>query len=132
MGSSKDTTESGFTSVVAAGQPESVHTSPTPHHTTLKPPDWKAPASVSSLALERVTARRPIPRRTGNRAEAAALWAQIQQARERDDFETERQLSAKLARLLVARGASLEEATKLARRSLLLGEDPKLRAELSA
>ncbi len=60
------------------------------------------------------------------------MRAQVEQARERGDFETERQLTAKLARLLVARGANLAEATKFARRSLLLGEDSRLRAELSA
>ncbi len=132
MGSSKDTNGSGFTSAAAGEPPDSVHTSRKPHRATLKPPDWKAPASVGSLALERVTSRRPVPRRTGGRAEAATLRAQVHQARERGDFETERQLSAKLARLLVARGTRLEDATKLARRSLLLGEDPKLRQELSA
>jgi hypothetical protein len=60
------------------------------------------------------------------------LRAQLEQARARADFESERVLAAKLARLLVARGSSLDEATRLARRSLLMGEDPKLREELSA
>lgn len=99
---------------------------------TLRPPDWTAPSSVSSIALERLTAHRATSRRTGSRAEVATLRAQLTQARARQDFESERGLSAKLARLLVRRGCGLAEATKLARRSLLMGEDPELREELSS
>src|SRR6185295_9825039 len=37
-----------------------------------------------------------------------------------------------LARALAARGSELDSATKLARRALVLGEDPALREELSS
>lgn len=98
---------------------------------TLQPPNWSGPSSVASLALERLTERRPISRRGGGRAEAQTLRSQLIAARERADIDAERVLSAQLARLLVARGVELEEATRLARRSLLMGDAPKLREELS-
>ncbi len=131
MGASNESNDSGFSTVMGAEQPESVH-EPALRRTTQRPPDWRAPSSVSSIALERLGASQPIARRTGRRAEAASLRAQLAQARKRGDTDTERLLAAKLARLLVGRGSSFEEATKLARRSLLMGEDPKLREELSA
>lgn len=99
---------------------------------TQVPPDWRAPSSVSAMALGRAGRHRAVARPGGGRAEAATLRAQLTQAKARDDFDAERVLSAQLARLLVARGVELHAATKLARRSLLLGESPKLREELSA
>src|SRR5262249_60866547 len=48
------------------------------------------------------------------------------------DAEGERAVAAALARALAARGAELDAATRLARRSLLLGEDTSLREELSS
>lgn len=69
---------------------------------------------------------------TGKRAEVAALQAQLRAARERGDIEQERAAATKLARRWVMAGTRLDQATRLARRSLLLGEDPKLREELSS
>jgi hypothetical protein len=107
------------------------HRAAAPARTTLKPPDWTAPSSVSSLALDRLVQSRATPRRVGSRAELAALRARLREARKIGDSESERHLSAQLARKLVARGTRLREATKLARRSLLLAEDVELREELS-
>jgi tetratricopeptide (TPR) repeat protein len=86
---------------------------------------------VSSLALERLVQSRATPHRTGNRAELMSLRARLRDARKIGDTESEKNLSAQLARKLVSRGTRLREATKLARRSLLLSEDPELREELS-
>ena len=107
------------------------HQAAEPRRVTLKPPDWTAPNSVSSLALERLLQSRATPHRTGNRAELASLRVRLREAREQGDVESEKNLSAQLAKKLVARGTRLEEATKLGRRSLLLGEDAELREELS-
>lgn len=73
-----------------------------------------------------------VARVTGKRAEVATLQAQLRSARERGDIELERVAATKLARRLVATGSELDQATRLARRSLLLGEDPQLREELSS
>lgn len=75
---------------------------------------------------------RDAERMTGKRAEVASLQAQLRAARERGDIEQERAAATKLARRWVATGTRLDQATRLARRSLLLGEDPKLREELSS
>lgn len=75
---------------------------------------------------------RDAERMTGKRAEVASLQSQLRAARERGDIEQERAAATKLARRWVATGTRLDQATRLARRSLLLGEDPKLREELSS
>ncbi|MBX3184904.1 MAG: hypothetical protein KF915_19940 [Polyangiaceae bacterium] len=72
-----------------------------------------------------------LPRRTGARAEQAWLRGRLVQARASGDWEAERDASVQLARALAARGTELDLATRLARRALVLGEDPQLREELS-
>jgi cellulose synthase operon protein C len=77
--------------------------------------------------------RREVTNRpSSRRAFLASLQAQLHVAREAGDIESERALATKLARALVHAGTQLDTATRLARRSLLLGDDPKLREELSA
>src|SRR5688572_25561806 len=77
--------------------------------------------------------RREVTNRpSSRRAVLSSLQAQLHVARETGDIESERALATKLARALVQAGTQLDTATRLARRSLLLGDDPKLREELSA
>ncbi len=76
-------------------------------------------------------ATQALPRRTGARAEQAWLRGRLVQARASDDWEAERAASVQLARALAARGTELDLAARLARRALVLGEDPQLREELS-
>src|SRR5262249_53591551 len=64
--------------------------------------------------------------------ELASLRAKLRAATFAHDVEAERANAAALARALVARGAELDTATRLARRSLLIGEDASLREELSS
>ncbi|HVU02878.1 MAG TPA: hypothetical protein VHE30_14055 [Polyangiaceae bacterium] len=99
---------------------------------TLPPPEYSAPRSVSGLALEWLTRHAPVARRKGSRAELASLRAKIRAAAAAGDVEAERVATAALARGLAARGAELDLATKLARRALMLGEDPSVREELSS
>lgn len=99
---------------------------------TLPPPEWSAPRSVSGLALEWLTRHAPISRRRGSRAELAWLRGRLVSASRTGDQDAERSAGAALARALAARGSELDWATKLARRALLLGEDPALREELSS
>ncbi len=68
----------------------------------------------------------------GPRAEQGHLAARLAESQAVGDAEAERQVAAALARLLARRGAELDLATKLARRALLLEEDPQLRDELAA
>jgi len=65
----------------------------------------------------------------GPRAELASLGARLVAAS--GDAERERSAAASLARALAARGTELESATRLARRALLLADDPVLREELA-
>ena len=109
----------------------SVETVP-PRRQTLPAPDWSAPRSVSALALEWLSRHAPAARRPGARAELASLRAKLRSATQAHDVEAERICAASLARALAARGAELDTATRLARRALLLGEDPSLREELSS
>ncbi len=90
----------------------------------------KRPHARSNAAATRKESQ--ADRMTGKRAEVAALQAQLRAARERGDIEQERAAATKLARRWVSMGTRLDQATRLARRSLLLGEDPKLREELSS
>jgi cellulose synthase operon protein C len=99
---------------------------------TLPPPEWldhEGPRSAASLALERFELDTPVPRRTGPRAELAALRARLSASGSGD--EAERSAAVALARALATRGTELELATKLSRRALLLGDDPALREELA-
>lgn len=89
------------------------------------------PKAVSALALGRLDRHQEIARRAGARAEVETLRAQLRNARQRSDADVEAAVSARLARCLVARGSGWGEAIGLARRSLVLGEDPQLREELS-
>lgn len=99
---------------------------------TLPPPEWSPPRSASGVALDWLIEYAAIPRKKGPRAELGWLRARLKAARLAKDADAERLLGAELARALVARGTELDVATKLARRSLVLGEDPKLREELSS
>jgi hypothetical protein len=99
---------------------------------TLPPPEWAAPRSVSGLSLEWLSRHSPVARRRGSRAELATLRARLRVASGASDTEGERVAAAALARGLAAYGAELDTATKLARRSLMLGDDPSLREELSS
>jgi len=67
----------------------------------------------------------------GPRAEQGYLSARLAESHAAVDVDAERQAASALARLLARRGAELDSATRLARRALLLGEDPELRGELS-
>ncbi len=88
------------------------------------------PGRLSSLALDRV-AGGPVPRETGPRAELRSLEVALEAARRSGDVERERRLAATVARRLASEGRRIREAVKLARRSLLMGEDAELREELS-
>lgn len=99
---------------------------------TLPPPEWAAPRSVSGLSLEWLSRHAPVARRRGSRAELASLRARLRAAAVAGDTDGERVAAAALARGLAAHGAELDTATKLARRSLMLGDDPSLREELSS
>lgn len=91
-------------------------------------PDLDQLAGEKPASFRRELSNRPASRR----AIFAALQAQLHAAREAGDIESERALATKLARTLVQAGTQLDTATRLARRSLLLGDDPQLREELSA
>lgn len=101
---------------------------------TLPPPEWEGrelPRSAVSVAFRRSDGERPLARRFAPRAELAALRTQLRRAAEAGDGEGERAAAVALARALAARGAELDTATRLARRALVLGEDPALREELA-
>ncbi|MCA9634070.1 MAG: hypothetical protein KC766_40765, partial [Myxococcales bacterium] len=92
-----------------------------------------APGSAGALVGAWLDGTRAssLPRRAGARAEQAWLRGRLQQAQRSKDLELERVASVQLARALAARGSELDMATRLARRALVLGEDPQLREELS-
>jgi tetratricopeptide (TPR) repeat protein len=105
-----------------------------PPRRTLPPPEWlglDGPRSAASVALERYSLAEPIARRRGARALLESLSARMAIASRNGDEATERSVAATLAQSLAALGTELDQATKLARRSLLLGDDPVLREELS-
>jgi len=105
-----------------------------PKHWTPPPPEMlgrDAPLSAASLALQRYELDLPVPHRVGPRAELATLSARLTAASTAGDGERERGAASSLARALAARGTELELATRYARRSLLLAEDPVLREELA-
>ncbi|HEX3773420.1 MAG TPA: hypothetical protein VHV51_03090, partial [Polyangiaceae bacterium] len=113
---------------------DGAHVSAVPKRRTLPPPEWQAhegPRSAASLALQRYELDLPVPHRVGPRAELASLAARLAAASASGDGERERVAAASLSRALAARGTELELATRYARRSLLLGEDPVLREELA-
>lgn len=101
---------------------------------TLPPIDVEAdgPRSAASLTLERFELDHAVARRSGPRAELATLYAKLNVASRSGNEHDERTSAAALSRALAQRGTELDAATRFARRSLLLGEDPKLREELSA
>jgi hypothetical protein len=90
-----------------------------------------APASVGALVLEHYRAAAPMPRHNGPRAEEAYQRARVVELRAAGDAAGEREASIALARLLAARGRDLGAATKLAKRALMLGDDPQLGLELA-
>ena len=99
---------------------------------TLPPPEWQGregPRSAASLVLERLPWGEPVARRTGPRAELTLLFAKLETSE--GDGAAERTAATALARSLATRGTQLDVATRLARRALLLGEDPQLREELA-
>ena len=101
---------------------------------TPPPPEWlgrEAPHSAASLALQRYELDMPVPHRVGPRAELATLSARLTAASAAGDGERERVAASALSRALAARGTELELATRYARRSLLIAEDPVLREELA-
>lgn len=98
---------------------------------TLPPPEWTAPASVSSLALERWVRGHSTSRFPGPKAELGELRAKLRVSVEKGDHEAEHLLSKQLARALIAQGAELDRAIALARRALELRDDSDLRADLS-
>jgi cellulose synthase operon protein C len=103
-------------------------------HRTPPPPDWTGqdgPRSAASLALRRYELDMPVPHRVGPSAELATLSARLIAASSAGDGERERVAASSLSRALAARGTELELATRYARRSLLLAEDPALREELA-
>jgi cellulose synthase operon protein C len=113
---------------------DGVHTGAVPKRRTLPPPEWMGrdgPRSAASLALERYELDMPVPHRVGPRAELASISARLLAASASGDGERERVAASSLSRALAARGTELELATRYARRSLLLGEDPVLREELA-
>ena len=92
--------------------------------------------SLSSPSDTSATAERhhPLQRLTrfqGRTAELATLRAQCCTAKAEGDQEAEQRASAQLARALARNGILLEQATKAARRSLLLADQQPLREELS-
>ncbi|MEZ4373632.1 MAG: hypothetical protein R3B07_22615 [Polyangiaceae bacterium] len=92
-----------------------------------------APGAAGALVGEWLNETRAsvVPRRAGARAEQAWLRGRLEQAKRTKDLEQERVASVQLARALAARGSELDTATRMARRALVLGEDPQLREELS-
>jgi tetratricopeptide (TPR) repeat protein len=70
-----------------------------------------------------------VARRSGPRAELTILFAKLETSG--GDGAAERTAAMALARSLATRGSQLDVATRLARRALLLGEDPALREELA-
>ncbi|MFO7179427.1 MAG: hypothetical protein DIU78_012075 [Pseudomonadota bacterium] len=93
--------------------------------------DPRRPASVPLLVVTTETAS-PVSRRSGPRGELSVLSARVRSAGRARDASAERTAAIALARAFAARGTELEQATKLARRALLLGEDPVLREDLAA
>ncbi len=89
------------------------------------------PLSVTTLTLAQQRPGTPVSRYKGPHAELATFEAQLRAAVAAGDLDGERQAAASLSRALAARGAELDAATKLARRSLVLGDDVSLRTELS-
>jgi len=105
-----------------------------PKHWTPPPPELlgrDGPRSAASLALQRYELDMPVPHRVGPRAELASLSARLTAASAAGDSERERVAASALSRALAARGTELEQATRYARRSLLIAEDPALREELA-
>jgi len=105
-----------------------------PKHWTPPPPELlgrDGPRSAASLALQRYELDMPVPHRVGPRAELATLSARLTAASAAGDSERERIAASALSRALAARGTELELATRYARRSLLIAEDPALREELA-
>ncbi|HET7545739.1 MAG TPA: hypothetical protein VFK05_37985, partial [Polyangiaceae bacterium] len=106
-----------------------------PKHRSSLPPEVlgrDGPRSAASLALQRYELDMPVPHRVGPRAELATLNARLAAAGAAGDGERERVAAASLSRALAARGTELELATRYARRSLLIAEDPALREELAS
>jgi hypothetical protein len=97
-------------------------------HGTLPPPEWSAGESASRTTV----APRPLPRRTGSRAEQAWMRARVDAARNANDPAQLRTACMTFARWLGSRDRDLDEAVQLAATALSLGEDIELRREMAA
>ncbi|HEY3234809.1 MAG TPA: hypothetical protein VGJ84_08825, partial [Polyangiaceae bacterium] len=101
----------------------------------MPPVEWvnhQEPHSASVLALLEHQLSEPLARRQNMVAPVASLRARLRAAKARGDTTSERVACVELARQLAALGTELDTATKLARRALLLADEPQLRDELSS
>jgi tetratricopeptide (TPR) repeat protein len=99
-------------------------------HGTLPPPVWTTP-KIDDRSSATMTSK-PLPRRTGARAEEAWLRARVEEGRAAGDGGATRQACTALARWLASRDRDLDEAVELGASALQLGSDVELRRELSA
>ncbi len=90
-----------------------------------------APSDPSAPAERHQALQKKLQRFQGRTAELATLRAQCRTANAEGDQEAEQRASAQLARALARNGILLEQATKAARRALLLADQQPLREELS-
>ena len=95
---------------------------------TLPPPVLTAAAGPSRTTV----APRPLPRRTGTRADEAWMRARVRAALAANDPAALRASRVALARWLASRDRDLDEAVQLATAALSVGEDIELRREVAA
>jgi hypothetical protein len=95
---------------------------------TLPPPVLTAGTGPSRTTV----APRPLPRRTGSRADEAWMRARVREAFKANDPLALRAARVTLARWLASRDRDLDEAVQLAAAALSLGEDIELRREMAA
>jgi len=95
---------------------------------TLPPPEWTAGEGASRTTV----VPRPLPRRTGSRADQAWMYARVEAARLAGDPAHLRSACMTLARWLGSRDRDLGDAVHMATTALALGEDIELRRELAA
>ncbi len=103
-----------------------------PARRTLPPPEWQGrdgPRSAASLLLERSPWGEPSPAAAG-RARSSRCCSPSSRPRTATGHSSAPPKQRSRA-LLATRGTQLDVATRLARRALLLGDDPQLREELA-
>lgn len=95
------------------------------------PPPHFPPAAAETRRLA-IVLDGPVtsPAPQGN-APLARLRARLQEVRRRQDREAEREIAVQLSRELVRRSSELDTAVLLARRALVLKEEPALRDEIA-